>query len=371
MRRIKLSLMLICCSCIFIFPQVKNPDQPLKGEWNYQMQKMWEVSKAGNEIFAQLRGIIISQEGSVFVQDSKSYKIHKFTKEGKHTASFGKRGEGPGEIMWMTQGFLKDKYFILPDEGKIHYFLTDGTYSKSTPVSVRLAPRFFVSENEFISAPLSYRVTSQKPLDITIYDLATQSRRDILKYVPYNQATSQSSTATGEKVTVSIVFHDITPIMVLGYRNKKIYYGMSDSYKIGIIDVQGKELGGFSLEGRNRIKVSKAFKKELASYLTHHPAAVVEKIIKGLPEKASYFYQVEIDKNGFIYVFRSNPEQKSTKAIDIFSPAGKYLYSSEIKAPESESIELISLRDTGLVMTVEDEEGEIRVIKYNIVTPRL
>jgi hypothetical protein len=78
-----------------------------------------------------------------------------------------------------------------------------------------------------------------------------------------------------------------------------------------------------------------------------------------------------IDKNGLIYVFVSDPDKNSLQALDIFSPEGKYLYSSELKVREGLSIYNIHLKDDLLVIATEDEEGELRIAKYLIKLPAL
>jgi hypothetical protein len=70
-------------------------------------------------------------------------------------------------------------------------------------------------------------------------------------------------------------------------------------------------------------------------------------------------------------VFISDPSNDPGTEIDIFSPEGKYLYSSEIRVEEGKSMGRIGFRDNDLVIEVEDEEGEISIRKSNISLPAL
>ncbi len=54
----------------------------------------------------------------------------------------------------------------------------------------------------------------------------------------------------------SVTIPSITPVMVIGENNGKIFYGMNDSYLIQISDLSGKNTGAFSLESKVN-KVSK------------------------------------------------------------------------------------------------------------------
>lgn len=114
-----------------------------------------------------------------------------------------------------------------------------------------------------------------------------------------------------------------------------------------------------------------AVKKELSRDLGDIPQDMLKRIMDGLPPKASFYQDIEIDKHGLIYVFLPNPTGDSLQAIDIFSPEGKYLYSSQLRVEEGLSIQVVYLWDDLLVIAAEDEEGTIKVIKYSVDLPVL
>jgi hypothetical protein len=155
------------------------------------------------------------------------------------------------------------------------------------------------------------------------------------------------------------------------YRDRKIYYGMSDSYKINVIDLKGTEICSFSVDGRKQKEVSETFKKDFAKSLGDVPADLVKKIIDGLPKKASFFQDIKVDKNGLIYVLVSDPGNETFQVIDIFSPQGKYLYSSELRIEAGLLLNAIFLIDDNVFLAEEDEEGNLKVAKYLINLPVL
>lgn len=353
---------------IGLFAQLKNIDKPLKGKWDYQMEEVWEVGEAGDDIFAAVNEIVLSDEGDIFIQDYKNFKIYKFSKDGKFAAAFGKKGEGPGETKGMDALYSVDRYIIIPDSGRIHFFYKDGRFGKAVPVSAALEPRAFISANEFLSAPLTAHSNPKKPINISIYNLTQKSPKNIAQYQPFVKATGQERHGN-TVVRTSIVIHSITPIMVVGYRNGKIIYGMSTDYMLKCVDVKGKEKFSFRVEGREQKTISKSFFKNLANQLKHLPAKTVKNIMDGLPKKASYFERIEMDKNGFIYAFLSDPDNKTGKDIDIFSPKGKFLYTSSIKAKAGRTMGRIAFKDNTLVFEMEDKEGEVYIAKYRIKLP--
>jgi hypothetical protein len=366
-------IMLLIFLPIFLFSQVKNPDKPLRGKWDFQVRNEWEIENAGDDVFGDIQNICSAKDGRIYILDSKNFKIYIFNKEGKFISYFGRKGEGPGEIRNFRSGeqlFVVDNTIIYADRGRIHYFSLDGTFKKTCIVPTQLKPRTFVSEDAFISAPAYIVDHRNKSAKIKLYNIKDQTENTIAEYRPFEKADDTKESG-GRQVTIGIVVSNVTPLMFVKYRSGKIFYGMSDSYKINIVDLKGKKRGGFSVENRKQKNVSKKFKEELARGLGDVPQDMLKNILDGLPGKASFFQDIVIGKNGLIYVFVSDPDKNFLQAFDIFSPEGKYLYSSELKVKEGLSIYNIHLKDDLLVIATEDEEGEYKVAKYLIKLPSL
>ena len=268
-----------------------------------------------------------------------NFKIYIFDKKGKFISSFGKRGEGPGEIKRMRGMFFIDDSVVISDDGKIHFFDKMGKYIKSSIFPVRLRPRAFISGNTFISAPLVPRVGSKEPAEIAVFDLNTKEQKIIKEYDPYKKAVSAKEDGGGQ-IAIAIVIRGLTPMMIIHYHKGKVYYGMNNVYNINISDLKSKEKdSSFSVEGKEAKKVSLKFKKDLFSRMGDVPPDMLKNLMEGLPDRASFFHEIKIGNNGLIYVFISDLDNRTSQEIDIFSPDGKYLYSSEIKIKDGESIE--------------------------------
>ena len=96
-----------------------------------------------------------------------------------------------------------------------------------------------------------------------------------------------------------------------------------------------------------------------------------KKILDGLPKKASFFQRISILDNGLVYIFISDPNNDSAQAIDIFSKDGKYLYSTKIDIGGDNNLGNIEFSRDSIILSFEDEEGEIKLAKYKIVHPGL
>jgi hypothetical protein len=367
----KILVMLVFTLSAFLFTQVKNPDTPLKGKWDFKMEKTWEVEEAGNDVVGSVQNIGSADDGRVYILDSKNYKIYIFSPEGKFISSFGKKGEGPGEIKNFNSGdqlFVVNKHVLVADRSRISYFSLDGTFEKSVIYLTQMKPREFISDEAFISAPVNPDLLGGKTAKIKWYNVNDKSEKVIAEYQPFKNAAA-SDRGSGRTVTVVAVFSGVTPIMMVKYRNNRVYYGMCDTYTINRVDLKDKKTSSFSVEGREPREITPEIKKELAKGLGDIPQDLLEQIMDGLPKKASFYQDLVVDNRGFIYVFLANPTAKPIQGIDIFSPEGKYLYSSQLRFEEGSTIQAIYLRDNLLVIAVEDEEGTVKVVQYSIQLP--
>ena len=96
-----------------------NEDQPEKGTWDLNATKVWEVSEYGKKSMAIPNVGCVLDNGTVCVFDYKYRTNYLFTGEGKFITSFGKKGEGPGEVKNQTAVFvIKDKIIAAISEIK-------------------------------------------------------------------------------------------------------------------------------------------------------------------------------------------------------------------------------------------------------------
>ena len=108
-------------------------------------------------------------------------------------------------------------------------------------------------------------------------------------------------------------------------KNKRLYCGRTDDYKIYVSDLNGKSIGNFSLD-RERKKFSEEEKKNIFSG-SSIPEEQLKSIIASIPNELAHFFKILVN-NGLIYVLAVDEfNNKQNKLhIDIFSPEGKYLY---------------------------------------------
>ena len=351
--------------------EVKNEDKPLKGEWNFQPEKVWETENAGDDILVNVRNIRIDDDGTVYLFDRKSFKFFVFSPEGKYLYSFGKRGEGPGEYKTAFTFFLVGKYITIPDMGKIHFFTKDGKFVKSfTITSYTMRPRAFIDGNRFIIIQ-SGDEEKRKFDRLEIFDINTKERTTITEIIAEKSLTAVSS---GGGMVLKLSDPNTTPMIIPVLDNNELYFGKNDKYLIKKMDLKGKEKLSFSIQGRERKKISTEVKKKRIDRIRINnakvPQEMADQLIKNMPDQCTYFGSIVIDEKGLIYVYVTDISNETGQELDIFSPQGKYMYHSNLQLPEGlKKHSSLYIKGDYMYVFAEDEEGDGKLIKFKIEKP--
>ena len=348
--------------------EIKNSDKPAKGESTFDIKKVWEIDTAGEDPLGNIDDILISTKGRICCYDNKNMKYYLFNGNGKFIHAFGTRGEGPGEIKQPEEAPILEagNKIVVQDVDRIHYFSWEGKYNKSVVNPKALKPTLFLSENEFIQAPLTIHNAPDGIAKVRQINLTTGERKVLTEFTMFKGGTLQT-----ERGSASIWADGLTPMFILGKIGSKLYYGVNDKYKVYISDMDGKVQGSFSLT-RQKTSVSEKEKIDFISRAAQGqaPDDLIRRLAKQLPNEETYFSNIE-EHNGLIYLYIWKFFMNNTQQIDIFSPEGKYLYKKIIKVEPKYRIGCMPVIDKGYVyLGLEDEDGEISLNKYEITLPK-
>lgn len=343
--------------------EVKNEDKSAKGEWDFKIEKAWTAEEAGDKTFTRIQGVYVADNGMIFVQDGKHKTFFSFKPDGSFVKQFGKQGEGPGEVKALGHAlcYVVGDKFVVVDDNQIEYYSMDGVHVREAKnQQFERRPFVFLDEDRFLTAPLL--ANPKKPTEIRLVNLKTGDVKVLTKFEAF-----KGGAVTEGEMTVRIAIRGLTPTMMMGYGNGRVYYGMNDHYKLDISDKEGKKIGEFSVN-REAKPVSRKELKKKFKITGNIPEGMVKKIISQLPDKLTFFSDIQV-VNGMVYVFPSSLERKHTKAVDIFSADGKYLYKAVIEVEEGSTINDVVLKSDGLYLGIEDEDGNHSLNKYKINLP--
>lgn len=371
MKRLRHIIIFLLAASVLLIADIKmnNPDKPANGKWDFKFQKMWAVDSAGDTDFAEIRQLGVSDSGRVYLHDRKNKKYYIFSPGGEFLKAFGKKGEGPGEVKRIerAQFFLVGDELLIADSNSIHYFSADGDFLHSVRNSYfQRRPNLFISKSEFLYAPVLMTETEGKEAKIRLCNLESGKEKTITRFTAFKGGVAQ----IGGSVLIMVV-KGLTPMMIMGYDNGRVYYGMNNSYRIVVSDLEGKEISKFGIQRKAKTISDDIKCKQLSSRSSRAPKELVEKIIKSLPNQLTFFNRIEVH-NGLIYVYVSQleSEESNSRKIDIFSREGRYLYRAVIDVDNGYSITAGPvIKNNHIYLTREDEEGVISLVKYKVSLP--
>lgn len=370
MKQIVLIILLLFAAFL-LTAGIKNPDKPLKGEWDLKPEKVWELTDANGKVFST-PDFVVSDHGTLYVNDFKNQSSFIFDNKGHFKRAFAKKGEGPGEVRFHQASFLANDKFVAGDFGRLHFFTSEGEYIKSIVVNFNNNfPRFFIAEDEYIFATENIFVIGARSWPdkgrIALCRLKTGEKKTIAEY-SYNDKPTQIP--GGQPMRLDAVHSR----MILGYdsKNRKIYYGMNDAYVIHVVNLNGSIVNTFSVE-RSKQEIKKEKIAEIFRLL--HISGPPKEQIHRFPDELMHFCRILIDE-GLVYVLAMNLGPYSdSQAMDIFSLEGKYLYRALFKPDNGSKIYFpmvfnnIEIKKGHLYAVLEDSEGEISIVKYKISLP--
>jgi hypothetical protein len=364
-------IILLLFAAFLMTAEVKNPDKPLKGEWDLKPEKVWELTDANGKVFAT-PDFVVSDDEILYVNDFKNQSSFIFDSKGHFKRAFAKRGEGPGEVRFHQASFLVNDRFVAGDFGRLHFFTGEGEFIKSMVVNFsNNFPRFFITEDEYIFTTGNIYVIGGRSWPdkgkIALLRLKTGEKKTIAEYSYKDKPTQIPG---GQPMRLN----DVHSRMILGYdrKNRKIYYGMNDAYVIHVADLNGTVVNTFSVE-RSKQKINKEKIAEIFEIM--HISGFPKEHVHRFPGELMHFCRILIDE-GLVYVLAVNLGPYSdSQAMDIFSLDGKYLYRALFK-PDNDSriyfpmvINNIEIKDGHLYAVLENSDGEISIVKYKISLP--
>ena len=232
----------------FLLSEVKNSDKPLRGEWDFNPVKEWEIDSAGADVFGVPSHMQVSDDGYLYVYDKENKNNYMFDRKGTFIKTYGSKGQGPGEARDQSSTFLVDNKLLIVDVGRIHYFQLDGSYLQSAVNSLySRRPVLFLNEHEFVAVPLGLFEAPGFQAQIKRVNLKSGQETAIANFEIFKGGIGQAGKMVG-----SLIIPGLTPLMTVGYGAGRLYYSRSDTYKIQVTDLNGKLLNTFSLDRKKK-----------------------------------------------------------------------------------------------------------------------
>jgi hypothetical protein len=338
---------------------VKNPYKPLYSGDVFNIEEELAIGGAnanGEFMFSRI-ALDVDDKGNLYVLETKDVEIRVFDENGKHIFSFGKQGQGPGEMMRPTSaGFqITPQHEIMlydPPSQRYIFFSLDGKYLRrisTTTLGTVLNPVTLNSKGKFIAhtvPPPMY----DKELKIFDSDFNTLKVIATLKSTPWNQSE----------------IHVLEPSIIFDVsREDNIIWGNSDKYEISILNPEGESIKKI-IKDYNAVDVSEDYKKRtIEFYESRFPRNYISQMKFIFPDYFPAFGSITIDDTGrlFIETYEEVKNRTGSHYFDVFNPEGIYI----AKIPlQTENVNTYIWKKAKLYTIEEDKEGFPVVKRYQV-----
>ena len=280
-----------------------------------------------NYVFSLPGKVVIDKNSNLYISDLKESVIRKYDKNGKYVCSFGKRGNGPGEILGMSGLEALKNYIAVMDYKTIHYFGYDGKYIKSVDKSY--GRMHYVYHYHFPSIFLVYEIDTQtRKFVLSLRDINDKLIREIYSF------SAEGRFEAGEHYWFPCF--DFEKV-VFGVNSKEdIIYAYSEAFEV--FKTTGNKTVSIIKENAKPVSIPGDIRKKLDFVRGGITINGVDKDIKFTPpENYSLIQDLIIDENDNIWLKVRTPDFYGFKK---YSSKGKKLaeysmdYDAEYISPE-------------------------------------
>lgn len=304
--------------------------------------------KEGKEeyMFIRLRSFDVDEKGNIYVLDSKECHIKVFDKNGKYLRTFGRKGQGPGEMLRPLQILVTLQKGILVNDWnppRLLFFTLDGKFLKQVSAAkmMNFITQGIDSEGNIVAsftvmgAPIMSELRKLTPELEPIFTIA---RIELYSYPVVKPFFSQ-------------FFWKVT-------KENNIIWGISDKYELQIINPDGKLIKKI-VKDYDPVKITEKEKEEWIK--SRYRGNVPPEVKFEWPKHYWAFVYLNIDDEGRIFLRTfEKAEDGESYYYDVFNSEGRYIAKIPFKFHP-----FIWKKDK-MYTIHEDEEGYRFVKRYSV-----
>jgi hypothetical protein len=273
--------------------------------------------------------LALDAEGNLYVLDYKGFCIKKFDPDGNYVATFGRKGEGPGEMLAAYDMAMDpDGNLVIYDfqnSSRFSVFGPDGEFLRS----FTLPEIGFRSLAGFDFAPDGSLIAS---IDFTDYSHPDgKTTTSIVQIDPVSKtetavdsAKVQKWYAAQEGESMMMISAPFYPDLLWGIApSGNIITANSDTYVIKIYS-PSLELIKEIRHDIEKPKVTDEDKEEYLEAFEEGDARIMAKKRARFPKHKPYFESLLLDGDGYL-IFRTGETEGDRSVYDVFTPGGKFL----------------------------------------------
>ncbi len=333
---------------------VKNPKEPVYEEDGIRLEEDLCIGMETEDedyMFADIRSIQVDNEEDIIVLDWKLNLIKVFDKNGKHKISFGKHGEGPGEIQQPGRMYLKggkDIGILDFSNNRFSYFSKEGECLKETGLGkYSTLPRVIPDSQGFLYGDILER--------------KERFKRVLIKFNP--DLTPVMTIADVDRPLRRREFNPINKRLVYQVTaDDRLIWANNFEYTLHIVDPSGKLVRKI-IKDYDPVKITEEEKERITSnFLGGEILPPGYEVV--FPPHYPPIYSFCCDEKRKIYVRTYTRNDHGLIKWDVFNEEGHYILS--FFNPEEDLIFVIK-KDKAYSWSEDNEEGIPVVKRYRMI----
>ena len=329
---------------------VKNPKEPIYEEDVLQLGEDLVITSPEDEelMFQSLTFLFVDDAENIYVSDSKAGHILVFDKNGEFLRKIGRRGQGPGEMMYPFEiQILGEKELFVNDTGqaKAHYFTLEGEFLRQVTTS---------------QMPMFRRPKADSTGNIVVgHVIAGEQVNTVLKKFDkeLNPICELTSNVTISQPPVFDYFElrRSTNYVWNVLSTDEIIWGNMKKYEIHVCNSEGK-CEKKIIKDHDTVAITGSEKKKLIKNMFGDNPVPSSMTLK-FPDSYPPFIRFTCDEEGRIFVQRyDNSLDKDRINYDIFDAEGKYIAKTTLNYRPQ-------IWKNNMMYCVEEDEEGFQIIK--------
>jgi len=330
---------------ITIVTNGKKPSPPPGKPTKLILDEIYTIdsSSPGNN-FSNITALAVRPDGSVFIVDSKESRVLAFDGKGKYRLTFGKKGQGPGELNTPVGISISPNDEVIVEDAlnqRLAFFTLEGKFLRhlSTAKARGLNGILMDSQGRIVARSMGLAEGGQLTMDVKTYDKDLNPKRPL------------ASVAFGNPLQGGInPFSAMSTVYALDGRGN-LFFGTQKGYQIKVIDFDGKAARTIERDF-DPVPITKEDKEEMLNLVQVNAGGVNVKDMIAWPDVFPPYGYFIVAEDGRLLV-RTFEKGKTKKEYywDVFDTEGRYIFRMPLR------LDLRIWKDEKLYGIDENEDG--------------
>jgi len=332
---------------VLVVKNGKRPSPPAGASTKLVLEPIYTIGGGDSpeQDFSSISRIAVNDDGTVFILDSKESLIKAFDAKGRLLLSFGKKGQGPGELNTPIGILISPAKEILIEDAlnrRLAFFDMKGKFLRhQSIVGFGLNGIKMDAKGRIVAISMNFE-NGRVSNDVKTYDPDLKPRRTLTTLEIVNMGKPR------------IDPFSLAPALLYGLDDQdRIFMGHSKGYSIRIFDFEARLLRTIEREF-DPVPVTKEEKEEYLKTLARMPiqGSMNLKEMVVFPDFFPAYSNFIVNRDGRLIV-RTYEKGVAAKEYfhDVFDPDGRYISRIPLR------MEILVWRDEKLYGTEENEDG--------------